>query len=101
VNKAYNSDALASVHETASDLLDAGLIVRTTLRQFDELCLTPVAKLSADDIKAIRQQGLRSNSRSWSGKKGWRRFPKALGSLMFRSCSWSIICVSISNWQCG
>jgi putative transcriptional regulator len=50
----YRSDALASVHETATGLAEAGLLSRTTMREFDELCLTPVAELAPDAIRAIR-----------------------------------------------
>ena len=39
--KTYRSEALGAVHETASDLHDAGLMDKRTLRKFDELCLTP------------------------------------------------------------
>jgi len=52
--KTFKSDALAAIHETASDLSEAGLLDKRTLREFDQLCLTPVANLSADEIKEIR-----------------------------------------------
>lgn len=51
----YQSDALAAIHETASDLHEIGLISRKTMRRFDESCLTPVRKLSPGEIKAIRE----------------------------------------------
>ena len=54
-DKAYVSDALAAVHETASDLQDAGLLDRQSMREFDKLCLTPVAQLTAEEVKAIRE----------------------------------------------
>jgi putative transcriptional regulator len=53
-SKTFKSDALAAIHETASDLNDAGLLDKRTLREFDQLCLTPVASLSPDEIKEIR-----------------------------------------------
>jgi putative transcriptional regulator len=33
---------MASVHETAEDLYEAGLMEKRTMKEFDELCLTPV-----------------------------------------------------------
>ena len=42
MSKTYRSDALAAIHETASDLHDAGVMNKRTLREFDELCLTSV-----------------------------------------------------------
>src|SRR5450631_4314732 len=56
MSKTYKSEALAAVHETASDLHDAGLVDKRTMKEFDELCLTPVADLSPADVKAIRLQ---------------------------------------------
>ena len=50
----YRSDALAAIHETASGLHDAGVMDKRTLREFDELCLTPVRQLTAADIQALR-----------------------------------------------
>jgi len=37
----YQSDALAAIHETASDL-HAGVMEKRTLREFNELCLMAV-----------------------------------------------------------
>ena len=54
MRKTFKSDALAAIHETASDLSEAGLLDKRTLREFDQLCLTPVANLSPDEIKEIR-----------------------------------------------
>lgn len=42
MNRAYRSDALAAIHETVSDLHDAGAMDKRMLRKFDVLCLTPV-----------------------------------------------------------
>jgi putative transcriptional regulator len=52
--KRYRSDALAAVHETAVGLSEAGVIDKSTMKSFDLLCLTPVEKLSAQQIKRIR-----------------------------------------------
>jgi putative transcriptional regulator len=54
MSKTYRSDALAAIHETASDLHDAGVVDKRTLRGFDELCLTSVRPMSAADIRALR-----------------------------------------------
>lgn len=54
--KTYRSDALAAVHEAASDLHDAGVMAKRTLRKFDELCLTAVRPLSAGEIRALRER---------------------------------------------
>ena len=36
---------MASIHETAEALHAAGVIDKGTMREFDELCLTPVRSL--------------------------------------------------------
>jgi putative transcriptional regulator len=54
MSKTYRSDALAAIHETASDLHDADVMDKRTLRGFDELCLTSVRPMSAADIRALR-----------------------------------------------
>ena len=56
MKKQYRSRLMASVHETAEDLREAGLMDKRTLRQFDELCLTPVRSLQPEEIRAIRLQ---------------------------------------------
>ncbi len=56
MSKTYGSDALAAIHETASDLHDAGIMAKRTLRQFDELCLTPVRAIAPEEIRAIRER---------------------------------------------
>lgn len=52
----YRSDAFAAIHETASDLHDAELMDKRTMRRFDELCLTPVRPLVAAEIRALRER---------------------------------------------
>ena len=58
MNKArtYKSDAFAAIHETASDLFDAEVISKQTMRHFDESCLTPVHEFTAEEIKALRER---------------------------------------------
>lgn len=47
---------LDTVHETAKGLHAAGVMKETTLREFDALCLPPVKKYSAVQIRRIRQK---------------------------------------------
>ena len=54
MGKQYSSDALAAVHETALGLADAVVMDKRTLKAFDEMCLTPVEVLTADEIRQIR-----------------------------------------------
>jgi len=56
MSKTYRSDALAAIHETVSDLHDAGVLDKRTLRTFDELCLTPVQPMSGEQIRALRDR---------------------------------------------
>jgi len=52
--KTYKSPALAALHESMSDLHQAGAIDRKTMREFDRACLTPVMELSSAAIRRIR-----------------------------------------------
>jgi putative transcriptional regulator len=52
----YKSDIFAVVHETVSDLHEAGIVDKGTMRRFDESCLTPDNDLSPDEIRAIRME---------------------------------------------
>lgn len=54
MTKRYRSKALAAVHETALGLKEAGVLGKQTMKEFDELCLTPVERLSAVQIRRIR-----------------------------------------------
>ncbi len=56
MSKTYRSGALAAIHETASDLHDAGVMDKRTLRNFDELCLTPVRPMPPEEIRAVRER---------------------------------------------
>lgn len=48
------SRILKEMHETAKDMHDAGTLDTTTMREFDALCLPPVKKLTAGQIKHVR-----------------------------------------------
>jgi putative transcriptional regulator len=45
---------MASIHETGEGLHAAGVMDKQTLREFDELCLTPVQPLTPEEIRALR-----------------------------------------------
>ena len=52
--KRYRSEVMASIHETAVGLREAGALSKQTMKVFDELCLTPVEALSPRKIRSIR-----------------------------------------------
>jgi putative transcriptional regulator len=54
--KKYRSPLLASVHETAKGLHDAGVMDKRTMRKFDVMCLTSVRSLSAKQIRELRRR---------------------------------------------
>jgi putative transcriptional regulator len=54
--KQYRSDAMASIHETMAALHEVGAIGKQTMREFDDVCLTPVEPLSPDAIRALRER---------------------------------------------
>jgi putative transcriptional regulator len=45
---------MASIHETADGLHSAGVMDKRTMREFDELCLTPVQPIAPEEIRALR-----------------------------------------------
>jgi len=49
------SDAFAAIHSAAKGLRRAGAITKTTLREYDALCLDSVPEFNAEDIKRIRE----------------------------------------------
>jgi putative transcriptional regulator len=49
------SDAFAAIHSAAKGLHHAGGISKTTLREYDELCIEAVPEFNAKDIKRIRE----------------------------------------------
>jgi putative transcriptional regulator len=48
------SDILRSVQRTAHGLHKAGVISRTTMREFDALCLTPINDFSPAKVRELR-----------------------------------------------
>ncbi len=49
------SDAFSAIHSAATGLRRAGAISKTTLREYDALCLDVVPEFNAQDIKRIRE----------------------------------------------
>ena len=54
--KTYRSRIAETVHKTAEGLRRIGAIDKTTMREFDVMCLTLVEALSAREIQKIRKQ---------------------------------------------
>lgn len=54
--KSYRNDASAAVHEIVSDLYEAGFADKSTMRRFDESCLTPVKSFTAEEIRSLRER---------------------------------------------
>ena len=54
MKKQYKSEALASAHEAALDLAEAGVLSRRAMREFDELCLTPVREMTPEAPRTTR-----------------------------------------------
>ncbi len=49
------NDAFAAIHSAAKGLHSVGAINKTTMREYDELCLDAIPELNAKDIKRIRE----------------------------------------------
>jgi putative transcriptional regulator len=45
---------MASIHETAEGLHVAGIMNKRTMREFDDMCLTPIQPLKPKEIRAVR-----------------------------------------------
>jgi putative transcriptional regulator len=54
MSKQYRSAVMASIHETAEGLTVAGVMSKRTMREFDQLCLTPVRRLTPAEIRSLR-----------------------------------------------
>ena len=50
----YKSKIARAMHETINDLDAIGIVDKTTMREFDRLCLTRTETLTPAEIKAIR-----------------------------------------------
>ena len=51
MTKRYESEVLASVHEAALGLVEAGVMSKRTMKEFDRMCLTPVEDLEPEKIR--------------------------------------------------
>lgn len=56
MKKQFRSKQLQAAHTLASDLASVGMLSKKTIREFDEICLTPVKPLSPRQIAAIRKR---------------------------------------------
>ena len=56
MGKTYRSEALGAIHEAASDLHEAGVMDKQTLRKFDALCLTPIRQMQPHQISTLRER---------------------------------------------
>ena len=62
MTKQTKSPALPEVHEMIEGAYAAGTVSKTTMREFDQLCLTNVRPLSPAGIKALRKRELASQT---------------------------------------
>lgn len=59
MTKVYKSKIAAAMHETMEGFYNSGVIDKKTMREFDELCLTPVRPFTPEDIQKLRaREGL-------------------------------------------
>jgi putative transcriptional regulator len=52
----YRSKIAETVHKTARDLYESGVMSKRTMREFDESCLTPMKAFAAKDIARLRKR---------------------------------------------
>jgi putative transcriptional regulator len=50
------SDAFAAIHSAAKGLHSVGAINKTTMREYNDLCMDSITEFNADEIKRIRVQ---------------------------------------------
>jgi len=54
-SRKYKSDAFEAIHSAAAGMYRAGTIDKSTMRGFDESCLTMPESIGPDQIKLIRE----------------------------------------------
>lgn len=54
--KTYRTKIAAAIHQTAEDFERAGVMPKKTMREFDQLCLTPIKPFDAKDIETLRKR---------------------------------------------
>jgi putative transcriptional regulator len=52
----FKSDAFEAIYGSASALFEVGAIDKTTMRKFDDSCLTKLPEIGPDRIKQIREK---------------------------------------------
>jgi putative transcriptional regulator len=50
------SDAFAAIHSAAKGLHSVGAINKTTMREYNDLCMDSITEFNSDEIKRIRVQ---------------------------------------------
>jgi putative transcriptional regulator len=55
-NRKYKSDAFEAIHSAVSGMYRAGTIDKSTMREFDESCLSVPAQMEPERIKRIREK---------------------------------------------
>lgn len=54
-NSTYKSEAMEAVHSMVTDMHEAGVVDKKTLRKFDQACLTVIHDFLPNEIKALRE----------------------------------------------
>ncbi|MDQ3693898.1 MAG: hypothetical protein M3464_09745 [Chloroflexota bacterium] len=58
---------MAAIHETASGLHEIDALDMQTMRELDELCLTPVRPMAGVDVRAPRERISEADDKDESG----------------------------------
>ncbi|MEO5346398.1 MAG: DNA-binding transcriptional regulator [Magnetococcus sp. YQC-9] len=58
----YKSEAMEAIHQTMSEMYEAGAVDKQTMRRFDESCLTEVQDFSPEEIRQLREESHVSQS---------------------------------------
>lgn len=53
---APRDDVMAAIHETVADMYAVGGVSKATMRQFDRMCLQPIAPFAPAEIAKIRRE---------------------------------------------
>jgi putative transcriptional regulator len=60
--RTFKSSFMAAIHETAEDLHAVGAISKKTMRGFDDRCLTPLIDVEPEEIRALRDEEMISQT---------------------------------------
>ena len=58
----YKSELKEAIHQTMSEMFEAGAVDKQTMRRFDESCLTPVQEFTPEEIRQLREKSHVSQS---------------------------------------